>query len=73
MQVMNPHINTTGIIASFRDGKKFTENELFMSHPTALQINLYYDDVEVCNPLGSKRKIHKLGRDLLLAEAITSC
>lgn len=62
MQVMNPPLNTTGMITTFRDGKKFTENELFMSCPKALQINFYYDDVEVCNPLGSKRKIHKLGR-----------
>ena len=25
------------------------------------QIFLYHDDVEVCNPIGSKRVIHKLG------------
>ena len=50
------------MITNFRDGKKFTENDLFRTCPEALQINLYYDDVEVCNPLGSKRKIHKLGR-----------
>ena len=29
---------------------------------TALQIMLYYDEVEVCNPLGSNRKKHKLGK-----------
>ena len=28
---------------------------------TALQITLYYDELEVCNPLGSRRKKHKLG------------
>ena len=27
----------------------------------SLQIMLYYDDLEACNPLGSKAKIHKLG------------
>ena len=34
----------------------------FSSHREALQIHFYYDDVEVCNPLGSKAKIHKLGK-----------
>lgn len=28
----------------------------------ALQIIFYYDDAEICNPLGSKRLIHKIGR-----------
>ena len=32
-----------------------------MEDPCALQLTLYYDDLEVCNPLGSKAKIHKLG------------
>ena len=27
---------------------------------SSLQIFLYYNDLEVCNPLGSKAKIHKL-------------
>ena len=62
VQVMNPHTNSTGTIATFRDGRMLARNELFASCPKALQINLYYDDVEVCNPLGSKRKIHKLGK-----------
>lgn len=30
-------------------------------HTDALQIFLYYDELEICNPLGSKVKIHKLG------------
>lgn len=32
-----------------------------MEDPCALQIKLYYDDLEVCNALGSKIKKHKLG------------
>ena len=27
---------------------------------------LYYDELETCNPLGSKAKIHKLGEDKLI-------
>ena len=33
---------------------------LFNADPHSLQISLYYDDLETCNPLGSKAKIHKL-------------
>ena len=36
----------------------------FSNHPTALQFILYYDDIEVCNPLGSSAGIHKLGKIL---------
>jgi hypothetical protein len=34
---------------------------IFSKDHTALQIILYYDELEVCNPLGSRRKKHKLG------------
>ena len=43
---------------------------LFSSHRQALQIHFYYDDVEVCNPLGSKAKIHKLGKKMIILFAI---
>ena len=46
----------------FCDGKTYKEHPLFSSNPTALQIMLYYDDVEICNPLGSRAKVHKLGK-----------
>ncbi len=34
---------------------------LFSVHECGLQVMLYYDDVEVCNPLGSAATVHKLG------------
>ena len=40
-----------------------TTSYLIKDDPTALQIQLYYDELEVCNPLGSKAKKHKLGRN----------
>ena len=46
------------------DGALFKENGLFQEHSNGLQIQFYYDDVEVCNPLGSKAKVHKLGNSL---------
>ena len=33
----------------------------YQEHPSGLQLDLYYDDVEICNLLGSKQKIYKLG------------
>jgi len=39
----------------------FAEHTLFQAHSTALQICLYYDELELCNILGSKRSIHKIG------------
>lgn len=43
------------------DGKHYQEHPLYQAHPDALQLQLFYDDMEVVNPLGSKTKKHKLG------------
>ena len=42
------------------DGRVFQSNDLFKSHPNSLQLILYQDAFEVCNPLGSSRKKHKI-------------
>ena len=49
-----------GCLRDIRDGQFFKSYPVFSRHPEALQIILYYDDLEVCNPLGSKTKEHKL-------------
>ena len=49
-------------MVDFCDGELFKDHPLFKSDPCGLQIRLYYDDLEVCNALGSKSKIHKLGK-----------
>ncbi|KAJ8037515.1 hypothetical protein HOLleu_18345 [Holothuria leucospilota] len=48
-------------IASYRDGVQYFQHGIFKNHPHALRIHLFYDDVEVVNPIGSKTSIHKLG------------
>ncbi|RVE61678.1 hypothetical protein OJAV_G00174850 [Oryzias javanicus] len=45
----------------FCDGSYFKTHPLFSVKKHALQIQLYYDDFETSNPLGSKRGIHKIG------------
>jgi hypothetical protein len=62
MQVKKTHVAKKGVIADFCDGQMYKKSILFKQHPTALKINFYFDDVEICNPLGSKRKIHKLSK-----------
>lgn len=60
-QVKNAHRSPDkDVLKDFSDGSYFKEHELFSIHTNALQIFLYYDEVEICNPLGSKAKIHKL-------------
>ena len=45
----------------FCDGTRFSSHPLFSTDTSALQILAYYDELEVCNPLGSHIKKHKLG------------
>ncbi|XP_052003178.1 uncharacterized protein LOC127658113 [Xyrauchen texanus] len=49
------------IYSDFCDGAYFKSNPLFSSFKHALQIQVYYDDFETANPLGSKQGVHKLG------------
>ena len=51
--VVDPNSN---LLCDYRDGTHYTILKLFQDAPKALQIELYYDDVEMCNPLGSKVK-----------------
>lgn len=53
--------NTDAKMRDYCDGSHFSSHPLFKMYPDALQIQLYFDDFETTNPLGSKTKIHKLG------------
>lgn len=61
IQVENSHQRRDGMIADYCDGQVFQLHPLFSRDPCALQIILYYDEVEVVNPLGSKTSKHKVG------------
>ena len=43
-----------GILRGYQDGKQYKQHDLFLSYPNALRLQLYYDDIEITNPLGSK-------------------
>ena len=60
---MNSHSLSDGLLGDYCDGELYATSALFQEDPCALQIQLYYDELELCNPLGSKK--HKLGRCML--------
>ena len=55
------HCRQDDIMEDYCDGLQFKRHTLFSSEPHALQVMLYFDEVELCNPLGSSSKIHKIG------------
>lgn len=44
------------VLQSYTDGTAFQQHNFFSTHPDALRIHLYVDDLELCNPLGSAKK-----------------
>ena len=59
--VENPHGRSDGLLEDFCDGQLVERNPLFSTDPQALQIIAYYDELELCNPLGTHKKKPKLG------------
>lgn len=68
--VLKPHVqnliqseklSTPGFLKGYQDGQQYQQHGIFKTHPHALRLQLYYDDVEVTNPIGSKAGVHKLG------------
>jgi len=53
--------SSNGILTSFVDGQHFKNYPFFQKYKHAIRIQLYYDELEITNPLGSKTCIHKLG------------
>lgn len=49
-----------GFLHDFIDGDIFKWHPLFIKVPTALQLILYTDEIELCNPLGSRANKNKL-------------
>ena len=58
---MRGHGRSDNLIEDYCDGSSFKNHSLFSTCPTAIQLMLYYDDLEGCNPIGSRAKKHKLG------------
>lgn len=50
-----------GFIRSHRDTNNFKNSSFFKAFPSAIRFQLFFDETEVTNPLGSKTKKHELG------------
>ncbi len=63
MQILylQSHKSTDGKMCDYCDSAHSARHDLYKRHPNALQIQLYFDDMETTNPLGSKTKTHKMG------------
>ena len=48
------------VYRSFRDGENYKTNSFLAVDELRISIKLYIDEFEVCNPLGTSRKKHKL-------------
>lgn len=57
----NPHQRLDDKLEDFCDGELFINHPIFSTDPFALQVIAYFDELEVCNPLGTHTKVHKLG------------
>lgn len=59
--MLGGHARSDDILGDICDGRRYKTHPLYSVDKTALQIILYFDELEVCNPIGSNRKKHKLG------------
>lgn len=57
LQVIKPVPLT---LQDFSDGRFCKKNALFGSKDLTLKINLYVDEIEICNPIGAFKGIHKM-------------
>lgn len=64
LQIHNPHQTDDDTICDFCDGEDFKTHELFGQNALALILHCYFDEFQVTNPLGSKTKRHKLGKNI---------
>lgn len=49
-----------GLFETYRDGQYYKDNQLPSSEELSIALGLYIDNFEVCNPLGTSRKNHKV-------------
>lgn len=63
---MKCHARDDGYLQDFCDATLFQTHELFSAHPGSIQLIIYFDEVEICNPLGARRGVHKLGTHVVI-------
>ena len=64
--ISGPHYFEEGCMGDICDGKIFKDNPVFQASSSALQLIVYYDDVQLANPLGSRTKVNKIGESCII-------
>lgn len=60
LQNRGPSVGASSVYRSFHDGSCFRENRFLCGTELTISLILYIDDFEICNPLGTSRKKHKV-------------
>ena len=60
-EVLSDRVSKDGILRDYCDGCVLENHPMFKESRETLQLSFYFDELEVANPLGSKRGKHKLG------------
>ena len=55
----NHHLDAH-LLSDYTNGEYFKKSSYFKGNPSLLRLHLYCDEVEVCNPIGSSKGLHKL-------------
>lgn len=56
------HVSKDGVYRDLCDGNFVQNHPMFKENQEKLLLSFYFDELEVANPLGSKRGKHKLGK-----------
>jgi len=48
------------VLEDYIDGSAYSSHPLFSKDPSAVRLHMYIDEFEVCNPIGSRKGVHKL-------------
>ena len=60
-EIQASHFSSEGIYRDFCDGSYVQCHPMLKQDNQRLHLLFYFDEIEVANPLGSKRGKHKLG------------
>ena len=58
--LQEPQTCESDILFDFQDGELYQNDQYFKDHKQAIALIIFHDEIEVCNPLGSKAGKHKL-------------
>lgn len=59
--IMQDPLPFDGFFSDIRTGTAYRRNVLFQQNRLSLSIILYFDDVEICNPMNKQAGVHKIG------------